>query len=335
MDRRALCLVAFILVCACGRNEEPGKAAQAPPAATTFRIGLLGHGMAPSAAEWAAGDFMVAMRDLGYVEGANLTVESRFARGNVDRLPDLATELVRKGVDMIVTFGEPSALAAKRATSAIPILATELTLDPVKSSLVANLARPEGNITGLTTQNEELWQKRMFVFKQIVPKASRIAVFWNPVNPGNTSCVDEIKAAAPALGLQISLQEVRDSDAIERAFVAIAKERPDGLATCWDSVTLAHASAIADFAVKQRLPTLAPIREYVEAGSLMSLGMSLPAHRRRAAHYVDKVLKGTKPSALPVERPLQFDLVINVGTAKALGLVPPSATLVLADDLIR
>ena len=326
----ARCLVAFFVV-ALGLVSPAG----AQPAAKSYRIGWLGHGTAPSAADRNAGDFQQALRDLGYVEGKNLDIEYRYANGNVEKLPELAAELVKLKVDVIVTSGEPAALAAKRATNSIPIVAVEYGMDPVKAGIVASLARPDANVTGLATQNEELWPKRLAVFKQIVPKVSRVAVLWNPTNPGNASCVDEIKASAPALGLQVSLQDVRDASALERAFAAIAKERPDALVTCWDSVTLGLAKAIADFALKQRMPTLAPIKEYVEAGSLMSLGMSLPAHRRRTAYYTDKVLKGTKPAALPVERPLQFDLVINVGTAKALGLAPPSAILVLADDLIQ
>jgi putative tryptophan/tyrosine transport system substrate-binding protein len=309
--------------------------AGAQSVAKSHRIGWLGHGAPPSAADRNAGDFQQALRDLGYVEGPNFVIEYRYANGNVEKLPELAAELVKLKVDVIVTSGEPAALAAKRATNSIPIVAVEYGMDPVKAGIVASLARPEANVTGLATQNEELWQKRLAVFKQIVPKVSRVAVLWNPVNPGNASCVQEIKAAAPPMGLQVSLQEVRDTNALERAFAGVAKERPDALVICWDSVTLGQARRIGDFALQQRLPTLAAIKEYVEAGGLMSLGMSLQAHRRRSAYYVDKVLKGAKPGALPVERPLQFDLVINVATAKALGLAPPSTVLVLADDLIQ
>lgn len=326
----ACCLFAFAVVL-----FGPMSAANAQPTTKTYRIGWLGHGSAPAGIERNTGDFQQALRDLGYVDGGNFVIEYRYASGNVDRLPELAAELVRLKVDVIVTSGEPAALAAKRATNAIPIVATEFGVDPVKAGLVTSLGRPEANVTGLATQNEELWQKRLGIFKQIVAKASRLIVLWNPVNPGNVACVDEIKAAAPTLGLQVSLQEVRDANALDPALAVIAREHPDALVICWDSVTLSHAKRIAEFALKQRMPTLAPIKEYVEAGSLLSLGMSLSAHRRRAAYYVDKILKGTKPAALPVERPLQFDLVINVGTAKALGIAPPSAVLVLADDLIQ
>jgi putative ABC transport system substrate-binding protein len=300
-----------------------------------YRVGWLGHGSAPASATRNAGELQQALNDLGYIEGRNVVIEYRYAGGNVDRLPQLAGELAALKVDVIITAGEPAALAAKRATNAIPIVATEVGMDPVQAGIVTSLARPEANVTGLATQNEELWQKRLSVFGQIVPKLARAAVLWNPANPGNGACVAEIKTAAPALGIQVQLQEVGDAKAFERAFTAIAKDRPDALVTCWDSVTLANARAIADFALKQRMPTLAPIKEYVEAGSLMSLGASLPAHHRRAAYYVDKVLKGSKPGALPVELPLQFDLVLNLGTAKALGITVPPGILLLADDLIK
>ncbi len=301
--------------------------------AKTYRIGWLGVGSPPSQSERTSGDFQQALKDLGYVQGPSLVVEYRY--GSVDRLPQLAGELVTLKVDVIVAAGESAALAAKRATNTIPVVATEILMDPVKAGIVTSLARPEANVTGLATLNEELWQKRLSMFKQIAPKVSRVTVLWNPANPGNRPCLDEIKATAPALGLQVTSQEVLDAAALEQAFAVIAKERPDALVICWDSVTLAQARRIAEFALAQRLPTLAPIKEYVEAGSLMSLGASLPAQRRRAAYYVDKVLKGAKPGSLPVERPLQFDLVINLGTAKALGLAPSPGVLILADDLIQ
>ena len=328
--RLGCCVVTLIAVLV-----NPAMTAHAQPAAKMYRIGWLGHGVPPSAPDRQPGDFQQALRDLGYIEGQNVVIDYRYAGGNVDRLPELAADLVRLKVDVIVTSGEPAALAAKRASNSIPIIATEFAMDPIKGGLVASLGRPEANVTGLATQSEELWQKRLSVFKQIAAKVVRIAVLWNPSNPGNASCIDEIKAAAPGLGLQVALREVRDSNALDRAFAATARDRPDALVICWDSITLTYAKRIAEFALQQRLPTLVPVKEYVEAGMLMSLGTSLPAQRRRAAAYVDKLLKGAKPGSLPVERPLQFDLVINVGTAKVLGLAPPSAVLVLADDLIQ
>jgi putative ABC transport system substrate-binding protein len=304
--------------------------------AKVYRVGWLGPGSAPPPVEQTAGEFQQALRDLGYVEGRNVVIDYRYAGGSIERLPQLAGELVSLKADVIVTAGEPAALAAKRATNAIPVVATEIGMDPVKAGIVTSLARPEANVTGLATQNEELWQKRLSVFKQLVPKIARAAVLWNPANPGNRACVEEINAAAPALGIQVVPQQIVDANALERAFAAIARDRLDALMACWDSVTLTHARRIAEFALKQRMPTLAPIKEFVEAGSLMSLGVSLPAHQRRAAYYVDRVLKGSKPGALPpVERPLQFDLVLNLGTAKELSITVPPGILVLADDLIK
>jgi putative ABC transport system substrate-binding protein len=312
----------------------PGVADSQSPA-KVYRIGWLGDGNPPSGANRSSGEFQQGLRDVGYVEGRNLTIEYRYASGNVARLPDLAAELVRLPVDVIVTSGEPAALAARRATKAIPIVMTQIGMDPVKAGLVASLGRPEGNVTGLTTLSDDLWQKRLGLLKEVAPKVSRLAVLWNPANAGNASCVEEIKAAAPAMRLQVLYLEVRDANALERAFASMASESADALATCWDSVLLEQARPIADFALKRRLPMLSPLKEYVQAGGLLSFGSSLSAQRRRAAYYVDRLLKGTKVAELPVERPTLFELVANQKTAKALGLVLPVSLLVLADELIE
>ena len=308
-------------------------AAQSP--AKMYRIGWLGQSSAPPVADRNAGEFQQGLRERGYVEGRNLAIEYRYASGNVDRLPDLAAELVRLPVDVIVTSGEPAAVAARRATKAIPIVVTQIGMDPVKAGLVASLGRPEGNVTGLATLSDDLWQKRLGLLKEVAPKVSRLAVLWNPANPGNTSCVEEIKAAAPAMRLQVLYLEVRDASTLERAFASIASESADALVTCWDSVILEHARPIADFALKRRLPMLSPLKEYVQAGGLLSFGSSLSAQRRRAAYYVDRLLKGTKVAELPIERPTLFELVANQKTAKALGLTLPVSLLVLADELIE
>ena len=306
----------------------------AQPPGRTYRIGWLTNSSPPSDSSQSGDELQQALRSSGYGDGTVVIVH-RYGNGKVQQLPDLAAELARMPVDIIVTSGEPAALAAKRATNTIPIVATELALDPVKATLVTSLGRPGANVTGMTTQSEELWQKRLALLKQVAPKLSRIMVLWNPTNPSNVACVEEIKAAAPALGMQPNFLEVSDAASLERAFSAIAGEAADALVTCWDSVTLAYAKRIADFALKRRMPTLAPLKEYVEAGALLSLGTSLPAQRRRAAYYVDKILKGAKPADLPVERPTQFDLVVNVTTSKALGLTLPDTLLLLADDVIR
>ncbi|HVE48145.1 MAG TPA: ABC transporter substrate-binding protein [Casimicrobiaceae bacterium] len=274
------------------------------------------------------------MQDLGYVPGKNLIIVYRQARRS-DALPSFAKELVQLKVDVIVTSGEAAAMAAKGATSAIPIVATELAMDPVKAGIVGSLSRPEANVTGLATQSEELWMKRLSVFKQLVPRVARIAILSNPTNPSNAACTDEINRATAALALQARSAEVPSGEAIQSTFAALAKDRPDALAICWDSVTLANAKQISDSAAHLKVPTVAPLQEYVKAGSLMSLGFNLPAHRRRAAVYVDKIIKGAKPATLPVERPLQFDLVVNLVTARALGIEPPANILLLADEVVQ
>jgi len=208
-------------------------------------------------------------------------------------------------------------------------------MDPIKAGIVTSLARPEANVTGLDTRNEELWQKRLSVFRQIVPKLTRAVVLWNPGTPSDVACVEEIKASAPSLGIQVQQYEAGNAEALLRALAAVANERPDALFICWDSSTLVQARRIAEVAQRQGLPTLAPIKEYAEGGSLMTYGISLPAHHRRAAFYVDKLLKGAKSGDLPVERAAQFDLVFNLVTAKALGIAIPPGIKMLADDLIK
>jgi putative tryptophan/tyrosine transport system substrate-binding protein len=307
----------------------------AQSAAKIFRIGWLGNGSARPGPNQSVGDFQQGLRDAGYVDGKNVAVEYRYAGGNPERLASLAAELVRLPVDVIVTSGEPAALAAKRATGTIPIIMTEIGMDPVKAGLVASLARPGGNVTGLASLTNDLWQKRLALLKEFAPKASRIAVLWNPANPGNADCVAEIKAAAPSLGMQPRYLEVSNASALEGAFASIAKEPADALVTCLDSVTLERAGPIADFAVKRRLPMLAPLKEYIQVGGLVSLGANLADQRRRAASYVDRILKGAKAADLPIERPTLFELVVNVTTAKAIGFAVPASFMVLADELIE
>ena len=327
--RSAICIAAVAL----GLFVAPCTATAAP-ATKAFRIGWLGQG-SPAPSNRDAGDFEQGLRDVGYTKGQNVVVEYRYADGNAERLALLAAELVRLPVDVIVTSGEQAAVAAKRATRDIPIVATDLGLDPVKAGLVASLGRPGGNITGLATLSDDLWPKRLGLLKEVTPRASRLAVLGNPANSSNASCFEEIKAAASATGLRTRFLGVSDEKTLAEAFAGILNERPEGLVICWDSVTLVHAKAIADFALKQRLPTLAPLKEYVEAGALLSFGARLPAQRRRTAYYVDKILKGAKPADLPVERPTLFELAVNLPTAKALGLALPAAFVVLADVIVE
>jgi len=313
--------VALVATPMCAVAQQPAKMP---------RIGWLGDG-APS----GGGDFQRGLRDAGYIEGKNVLIEYRYAGGDVGRLPDFAAQFVQMPVDVIVTSGESAALAAKRATKAVPIVATEFGLDPVKAGLVASLARPDGNLTGLTSFSEDLWPKRLDYLKELAPRTARLGVLWNPSNPGNAVCVDELRAAAPKFGLQLHPVEIRDAKMLEAAFAALAKSPTDALATCWDSVTLKHAKEIADFALKNRWPLLAPLKEYAQAGALLSYGASLADQRRRAAYYVNKIIKGAKPAELPVERPTTFELVLNLRTAKALGLAMSPALSLMADDIIE
>lgn len=330
---RPLCVAAF----AASAIAMPIVAAAqtgAKPADKTYRIAVLSQGNPPTN-EAPGADLRQGLRDWGYVDGRNLSIDFRYGGGNVDKLPDLAAELVRMKVDVIVTVGDAAALAAKRTTASIPVVATEFGQDPVKAGLVSSLGRPEGNVTGLSSISDELWAKRLGLLRQIVPKLSRMVILLNPGNPGNVSCLAEFQAAASATSIQVRPIEVVDANAVERAFAVVAREKPDAIALCWDSVTLEYAYAIADFAVRYRIPTIAPLREYVRAGALMSFGANLAAHRRRAAYYADKIAKGAKPAELPVERPTHFELVLNTATAKSLGIAVPAAVGVLADDIVE
>jgi putative ABC transport system substrate-binding protein len=311
-------------------------AVEAQPLPKVYRIGVLNAGSLPSGPNPNGEAFQQGLRDLGYVEGQNLAFERRYAENNLERLPDLATELVRLHVDIIVTGGStPATLAAKQATSTIPILMVGIGMDPVEAGLVASLARPEGNVTGMAASGLEGWEKRLEPLKEAVPRLSRVALLWNPANPGNVLCLRAVQAATLRMGMQLHPLEVRDANAFEHAFAEIAREPPDALLICRDDLTGAHARPIADFAVRSRLPTLTPSRGYVQAGALMSYGASVPDQWRRAATYVDKILKGTKPADLPVERPMKFELVINLKTVKALGLTLPPSILFQADEVIQ
>jgi putative ABC transport system substrate-binding protein len=310
-------------------------AAEAQPERNLRRIGILLPGSAPSKDQIRQSLFWQAMHALGWYEDQNIIVERRHADGHVEWLPTLAAELVRLPVDVIMTNGTPATQAAKQATSTIPIIMTNIGGNPIETGLVDSLAQPGENVTGVAGFDVDLWGRRLELFKEAVPTLSRLAVLWNPANPANVGAVRAIQAAALALGVQLQSLEVRDTNAFEHAFAEIAKETPDAILIIWDYITFVHAKPIADFAVRSRLPTLTPIREYVQAGALMSYGPDIPDQWRRAAYYVDKILKGTKPADLPVERAMKFELVINLKTAQALGLTIPPTLLFQADEVIR
>jgi putative tryptophan/tyrosine transport system substrate-binding protein len=262
---------------------------------------------------------------LGYVEGHNITIEYRYAEGKFERLLDLAGELVWLNVDAIVA-GETEAIrAAKQSTSTIPIIMA-VTADPVGSGFVASLARPGGNITGLTSLSPDLSGKRLELLKETVPSLTRIAVLWNSGNPDNTAQLKETESAAKVLGVQLQSVGVRNSNDFDEAFSAIKKRRTSALYALGDSLMATNRKRIADFAANNRLPSMFSTRQAVEVGGLMAYGTNFLDLFRRAATYVDKILKGAKPAELPVEQPTKFELVINLKTAKQIGLtIPPNA----------
>ncbi len=328
MDRRAfLSTVAGALLAA-------PLAAEGQQARKGFRIGYLISG--PSLPQDPLPRvFVPAMRDLGYVEGDNLVIEIRRADNKPERLPALAAELVRLNVDVIVTRGDGEVRAAKQATSTIPIVMAP-SGDPVRAGYVASLARPGGNVTGLSWVSPDLSAKLLEVLKDTVPNLSRIAVLWNAANPMKVLDFNETQRAAQTLALTVYSIEMKAPSDLEAAFAAITRTRPDALLMLVDEVlALGMYPRIADFAVKQRLPSIIGEPRYAAAGGLMAYGPSVVDILRRAASYVDKILKGAKPADLPVERPTKFELVINLKTAKALGLTIPPSLLARADQVIE
>jgi putative ABC transport system substrate-binding protein len=315
-----ICLLAAPLA---AKAQQPAKAA---------RIGFLGSGT-PAEAAPRLESFRQGLRDLGYVEGRDVVIEYRWAEGKFERLPDIAVELVGLKVDVIVATSSPAALAAKNATRTIPIVFVTAG-DPV-GSLVAGIARPGGNITGLSLLAPEIVARQLQLLKEAVPKASRVAVLSNAANLYTAVMVKEIESAARSLGVRVQLLGVRGTDAFDRAFSAVTKERPGALLVLFDPLLFAYRTRIVEFANKSRLPGMYPHREYAEAGGLMAYGSDLRDNFRRAATYVDKILKGARPADLPVEQPTKFELVINLQTAKALGLTIPQSLLLQADEVIK
>ncbi len=280
----------------------------------------------------------LALRELGYIEGQNIAFEYRYAEGKRDRFPELATELVRLKVDVIVVAGGDLLVRpVMNATKTIPIVMIGVGGDPVEDGLVESLARPGGNVTGLTLLYRELSGKRLELLKEAVPKVVRVAVVYDPGNPRSVRDVKEVlPVAAHALGLTVRSWEVRDADGFEKVFAAINKERPDGLyVPGGGSIILANQKRIAGLALKSRLPSVYNSREFVDAGGLMSYGPDIADSYRRVAYYVDRILKGAKPADLPVEQPTKFELVINLKTAKHIGLTIPPEVLARATKLIK
>jgi putative ABC transport system substrate-binding protein len=305
--------------------------AQAP--AKVHRIGRLAAGPPPPGLNPYEEAFRQGLRDLGYVEGQNLVIEYRYAESREERLPDLAAELVRLQVEVIVALGVATS-AVKHATSTIPIVT--ITRDPVEEGFVASLAHPGGNITGLSLLMTELDGKRLEFLKETVPNTSRIAVFANPAAPRHAPVVQDLTVAGRALGVQLHVLELRSPEEFAGAFAGIQRAGAGALLVLADQYVFEHhVSAITALALQNRLPAMYPWRRYVDAGGLMSYGPSLAEMHRRAATYVDKLLKGAKPADLPMEQPTKFELVINLKAANALGITIPPHLLVLADEVIR
>ena len=327
MDRRR-----FLLTSLAGTLIAP-LGTEAQQAGKVYRVSFLGNSSAALEAN-LVGPFREGLRELGYVEGRNIVIEYRWAEGEYERFPALIAELAALNVDVIVTAGTPAALAVKRTTPSIPLVMAAVG-DPIGVGLVASLARPGGNVTGLSAIAPELEGKRLELLREVVPKLSHIAVLWNPDNPFFAASLKETRAAAQELGIKAQLVGVRISEEFPAAFAAIVRERPGALLVLADRIFLHNRARIVDFEAKHRLPRVYPYRELVEAGGLMTFGPSYSGMHRRAAHYVDKILKGAKPADLPVEQPTKFDLVINLKTAKTLGLTIPASLLARADQVIE
>ena len=279
----------------------------------------------------------LALRERGYIEGQNIAIEYRYTQGKRDRLPELAAELVRLKVDIILAAsGDFLIQAAKNATKTIPIVMVGAGSDPVEAGLIESLARPGGNVTGLTNLNRELGGKRLELLKEAVPKLARVAVLYEPASPPSVIELKEyLPAAARALRLAIQPWEVRGADGFEKVFATLNKQRPDGLYVIGSALMIPNEKRIAGLALKSRLPSMYVSGEYVHAGGLMSYGADLADSYRRVAYYVDGILKGAKPADLPVEQPTKFELVINLKTAKQIGLTIPQSMLYRADKVIK
>jgi putative ABC transport system substrate-binding protein len=274
------------------------------------------------------------MREHGYEPGQNIHIEYRFSETNDDRLPALAAELIGMNVDMIVTSGVPASFAAKNATSTIPVILAGVAADPVATGLVASLAHPGGNVTGMSQMTTQVSGKRLELFREIVPGLSRVAVFWNPPNPAYGPLLKELESAAEALHLELQRLEVRTPEDFPGAFDAATRQKADALIMPSDPLTTNRPKVVADLALQHRLPAMMDFKVFVEAGGLLTFGVDLADLYRRSAGHVDKILKGAKPADLPVEQSTKFDFIVNLNTARALGLTIPQSVLSQATEVI-
>jgi putative ABC transport system substrate-binding protein len=307
--------------------------ARAQQARRIPRVGFLGNSTAALEAN-LVGPFREGLRELGYEEGRNIAIEYRWAEGKYERFPALIAELLAVSVDVIVTAGTPATLAVKKATSTVPLVMIAVG-DPVGTGIVPSLARPGGNITGLSSIAPDLEGKRLELLREVAPGVSRVALLWNPLNLFHAGSLQQARTAAQALGIRLQTLAVRVPEDLDGTFAAIVKERPDALLLLADRVFLHNRVRLMEFATKRRIPNVNAYRELVEAGGLMSYGPSYEDMHRRAAIYVDKILKGANPGDLPVEQPTKFTLMINLKSAKALGLELPPTLVARADEVIE
>jgi putative ABC transport system substrate-binding protein len=296
------------------------------------RIGML---LATTLADPSVDVLRESLRDFGYVEGKNIVLEHRFADGKLGRFPDLAAELVRSRVDAIVAVNEAGARAAKNATKTIPIVMVNVGPDPVDAGLVESFARPGGNVTGVTLMAVEITAKRLELFKESVPKLVRVVALYDPANRGNVAEAKEVETVARSLGLTGQSKEIQSREGFEKVFAALTKQRSVGLYVPGGPLFSTNRKLIVDFALKSRMPVVYVRREFVDDGGLMSYGADSVEQYRRAAYFVDRILKGTKPADLPVERPTKFEFVINLKAAKQIGLTIPPNVLARADKVIK
>jgi len=318
----------FLATASLARAQQPKKVP---------RVGYLSTNSGPATESARSEAIRLALRERGYVEGQNIATEYRYAEGKLDRAADLASELVRLKVDIIVVAGGVGMIrAAKNATKTIPIVMTGGGIDPVEAGLVESLARPGGNLTGITLLTTVLGGKRLELLKEAVPKLARVAVLYDPANSNNVFELKEVlPLAARALRLTIKPWEVRAADDFDRVFAAMGKQRPDGLYVIASPLMNSNQKRIVDLALKSRLPSMYTTRSYVDAGGLMYYGADLADSYRRVAYYVDRILKGANPADLPVEQPTKFEFVINLQTAKKIGLTIPPELLARASKIIR
>ncbi len=328
MNRKIFCFALCVLLIALSFPVEAQEAGK------VYRIGFLDFRLRSTTTDPRLVAFREGLRELGYVEGQNLVIEYRSAKGKRERLPEVAAELVRLKVDIMVTSGSPRAIrAAKRATRTIPIVMAGGSLDPVKAGYVMSLARPGGNITGLTALLARVHPKRLELLKEAFPQISRVAILWNPTHKGQA--VKEVEAVGQALGIQIHRVVGGSLDDLENVFSAINRGAPDSLLVATSPLTLANRARVTELAAKTRLPAIYDSSVFVRAGGLMSYSPTVTGSYRRAATYVDKILKGANPADLPVELPTKFELVINLKTAKKLGLMFSPQFLARANKIIR